>query len=317
LLRFRFAEPLSHIGYWGASIPEIDKKAFNAVDMGEANTQLDDLMDIVEVVSSTIDFERLYFPNRTQRTANRSAIGSTEPRPFMVRGSCLPPMPIEDRDQASLVTHALAKDTLSRIRDENTEQVAFRKGLVKLGRICGYEIIDGVMDTEYVTVQTPLTETTGERVKGLDDVVIINVLRAATPFVEGLLKAFPRAKQGVISAGRDEEAGMDETGAFPISIDYQKLPEITKSDTVVVADPMLATGSTMCTVLEHVLDEAEATPENLFVLSAVSAPEGLLRVGEEYPEADLLTVSIDDKLDEEGFIVPGLGDAGDRAFRTK
>jgi uracil phosphoribosyltransferase (EC 2.4.2.9) len=94
-------------------------------------------------------------------------------------------MTIDDRDNASLITHALAKDTLSRIRDVDTEQVAFRKGLVKLGRICGYEIIDGAMGTEYVPVETPLAETTGERVKGVDDVVIVNVLRAATPFVEG------------------------------------------------------------------------------------------------------------------------------------
>jgi uracil phosphoribosyltransferase len=225
-------------------------------------------------------------------------------------------MPIEDRDDAYLITHALAKDTLSRLRDKNTEQVEFRKGLVKLGRICGYEIIDGSMDTEYVSIETPLAETTGERVKGLDDVVIVNVLRAATPFVEGLLKAFPRAKQGVISAGRDEEAGMDDDGEFPITIDYVKLPEITERDTVIVADPMLATGSTMCTVLEHVLDGVPE-PEHLFVLSAVSAPAGLLRVGEQFPEADLLTVSIDKRLDDNGYIVPGLGDAGDRAFRTK
>jgi uracil phosphoribosyltransferase len=224
-------------------------------------------------------------------------------------------MPIEDRDDAYLITHALAKDTLSRLRDVKTEQVAFRKGLVKLGRICGYEIIDGAMETEYVSIRTPLAETTGERVKGLDDVVIINVLRAATPFVEGLLKAFPRAKQGVISAGRDEEAGMDEEGGFPITVDYVKLPEITEGDTVIVADPMLATGSTMCAVLDHVIDEA-GDYENLFVLSAVSAPDGLLRVGDAYPDADLLTVAIDDRLNDEGFIVPGLGDAGDRAFRT-
>ena len=223
-------------------------------------------------------------------------------------------MTIEDRDDAYLITHALAKDTLSRLRDVETEQVAFRKGLVKLGRICGYEIIDGAMGTEYVPVTTPLTETTGERVKGLDDVVIINVLRAATPFVEGLLKAFPRAKQGVISAGRDEEAGMTD-GAFPITIDYVKLPEIGPDDTVIVADPMLATGSTMCAVLGHVLDEADDF-EDLFVLSAVSAPDGLVRVSEQVPEADLLTVAIDDRLDDDGFIVPGLGDAGDRAFRT-
>ena len=225
-------------------------------------------------------------------------------------------MTIEDREEAYLVTHALAKDTLSKIRDVETEQVAFRKGLVKLGRICGYEIIDGAMDTEYVAIETPMAETTGERVKGLDDVVIINVLRAATPFVEGLLKAFPRAKQGVISAGRDEEAGMNEDGEFPITVDYVKLPEIREMDTVIVADPMLATGSTMCTVLDHVTDE-QPDPEDLFVLSAVSAPDGLLRVGDAVPEADLLTVAIDDHLDENGFIVPGLGDAGDRAFRTK
>jgi uracil phosphoribosyltransferase len=224
-------------------------------------------------------------------------------------------MPIEDRDDAHIITHALAKDTLSRLRDVETEQVAFRKGLVKLGRICGYEIIDGAMETEYVPVRTPLAETTGERVRGLDDVVIVNVLRAATPFVEGLLKAFPRAKQGVISAGRDEEAGMADAGQFPISIDYVKLPEIGPEDTVVVADPMLATGSTMCTVLDHVVGEADGY-EDLFVLSAVSAPDGLLRVGEAFPDASLLTVSIDDRLDDDGFIVPGLGDAGDRAFRT-
>jgi len=224
-------------------------------------------------------------------------------------------MTIEDRDDAYLITHALAKDTLSKIRDADTEQVAFRKGLVKLGRICGYEIIDGAMETEYVAIETPLAETTGERVKGLDDVVIINVLRAATPFVEGLLKAFPRAKQGVISAGRDEEAGMNEDGEFPITVDYVKLPDISEDDTVIVADPMLATGSTMSAVLDYVLD-GQTTPENLFVLSAVSAPDGLLRVSEAVPEADLLTVAIDDRLDENGFIVPGLGDAGDRAFRT-
>ena len=224
-------------------------------------------------------------------------------------------MPIEDRDPASLITHALARDTLSRLRSAETEQVAFRKGLVKLGRICGYEIIDGAMETEYVSITTPLADTTGEHVRGLDDVVIVNVLRAATPFVEGLLKAFPRAKQGVISAGRDESAGMTD-GEFPITIDYVKLPEITAEDTVIVADPMLATGSTMCQVLDHVLGDAPE-PENLFVLSAVSAPPGLLRVGERFPEADLLTVSVDDELDDDGFIVPGLGDAGDRAFRTQ
>jgi uracil phosphoribosyltransferase (EC 2.4.2.9) len=108
---------------------------------------------------------------------------------------------------------------------------------------------------------------------------------------------------------------MDADGTFPITIDYVKLPEIRETDTVIVADPMLATGSTMCAVLDHILAEADDY-EDLFVLSAVSAPEGLVRVGEACPDADLLTVAIDDRLDDDGFIVPGLGDAGDRAFRT-
>jgi uracil phosphoribosyltransferase len=223
-------------------------------------------------------------------------------------------MPIEDRGDAHVITHALAKHTLSDLRSADTEQVEFRKGLVKLGRICGYDIIDGMLDTEFISITTPLADTTGERVKGIDRVVVVNVLRAATPFVEGLMKAFPRAKQGVISASRDENAGM-ENGEFPISIDYVKLPEIGPGETVIVADPMLATGSTMVSVLQEVL--SNGTPERLLSLSAVSAPPGLVHVNEEIPEADVLTVSIDERLDDDGYIVPGLGDAGDRSFRTK
>lgn len=223
-------------------------------------------------------------------------------------------MPIEDRGNAHVIDHTLAKHVLSEIRSKETDQVAFRKGLVDLGRLCGFEIIDGMMDTEYVSITTPLSGATGEVVKGLGDVVIVNVLRAATPFVEGLVKAFPQARQGVISAGRDEAAGMNEDGEFPISVDYVKLPDINEDDTVIVADPMLATGSTMVAVLDKVL--ANGKPERLIMLSAVSAPPGLVRVAEEFPSADLLTVSIDERLDDDGYIVPGVGDAGDRAFGT-
>ncbi len=223
-------------------------------------------------------------------------------------------MTLEERDSASVVTHALAQHVLSDLRSVDTSQVAFRKGLVKLGRLCGYELIDSRFPTETATVQTPLAETDGTRVSGLDDVVIVNVLRAATPFVEGLLKAFPTARQGVISASRDEAAGMSTDGEFPISVQYVKLPEIEPEDTVIVADPMLATGSTMIAVLEEVL--GDTTPESCFVLSAVSAPPGLERVDARFSEVELVTVSIDDHLDDDGYIVPGLGDAGDRAFRT-
>lgn len=225
-------------------------------------------------------------------------------------------MSVEHREHGAVITHALAQHTLTELRSVDTEQIAFRKGLVRLGRVCGYEIIDTWLETEDVPVETPLTETTGPQIQGLDNVVIINVLRAATPFVEGLLKAFPAARQGVISASRNESAGMDEEGSFPISVEYVKLPEIRPEDTVIIADPMLATGSTLSAVLGHLL-EGETDPEQLLVLSAVSAPDGLERINQEFPDAKLVTVSIDDHLNEEGFIVPGLGDAGDRAFRTE
>jgi uracil phosphoribosyltransferase len=253
--------------------------------------------------------DRQHGPTTDDPEESESA-GEYKPRPAVHQR-----MSIEDRDHVSVVTHALAQHTLADIRSVETEQVAFRKGLVKLGRICGYELIDGRLDTERVSVETPLTGTTGTRVEGMDDVVIVNVLRAATPFVEGLLKAFPRARQGVISASRDDEAGMDESGQFPIEIQYVKLPEIRREDTVVVADPMLATGSTMCAVLEEVT-AGSGTPDTLFVLSAVSAEPGLSRVEQGFPGAELVTVSVDDRLDDDGYIVPGLGDAGDRAFRT-
>ncbi|MEF8937085.1 uracil phosphoribosyltransferase [Halobacteriaceae archaeon SHR40] len=224
-------------------------------------------------------------------------------------------MSIEQREQTSVVTHALAQHTLTDLRSVDTEQVAFRKGLVKLGRLCGYEIIDEWLESAPTEVQTPLTSTTGDRLTGLDDVVIVNVLRAATPFVEGLLKAFPAARQAVISASRDESAGMNEEGEFPISVQYVKLPEIRPEDTVIVADPMLATGSTLSAVLAELLAD-NPEPKQVIVLSAVSAPAGLARIDSEFPAAKLVTVSVDDHLDDDGYIVPGLGDAGDRAFGT-
>ncbi len=224
-------------------------------------------------------------------------------------------MPTEDRDDALVVTHPLAQATLTRLRDADTDPVAFREGLVDLGRICGTELVAALFETEPVTVETPLTETTGARVAGLEDVVLVNVLRAATPLVEGLLDAFPAAKQGVISASRDEAAGMASDGSFPVGVDYVKLPAITADDTVVVADPMLATGSTIRAVLDHVTASGD-DPARIVVLSVVAAPEGLARLAEAYPEARRVTVAVDDGLDDDGFIVPGLGDAGDRAFNT-
>lgn len=223
-------------------------------------------------------------------------------------------MSLEERDQATVVTHALAQQTLTELRRVETDPTEFRDQLIELGRICGMELIDDYFGTAPVEIETPLTETTGVEIAGRDDVMLVSVLRAALPFVEGLVDVFPTARQGVISASRDESAERDEDG-LPIAVEYVSLPEPSEDETVIVADPMLATGSTLSAVLTELLT-GKTTPESVIVLAAVSAPEGLERLAAEFPEVELVTVAIDEKLNEESFIVPGLGDAGDRAFRT-
>jgi uracil phosphoribosyltransferase len=221
-------------------------------------------------------------------------------------------MTLERQGDARVLAHPLAQHALAVLRDAETDASTFRHQLSRLGRVCGYALAPEYLETSTVDVQTPLATTDGLRVT--DDIVFVAVLRAALPFVEGLVGAVPQARQGVLSASRDEATGMDDSGEFPISVQYVNLPEIHPSDTVVVADPMLATGSTMVAALEAVLDGSD--PETTVVLSAVSAPEGIERVADQFADVEIVTASVDDRLDENGFIVPGLGDAGDRAFGT-
>ncbi len=221
-------------------------------------------------------------------------------------------MSLERHGEASVVTHALAQDTLTRIRAADTDRAEFRSGLERLGHLCGFVLIDTQFETVSVPVDTPLVETSGTRIAGRDDVVLVSILRAAAPFVHGLQEVFPDTRVGMMSASRDEAAGMTASGTFPVTVRYEKIPVIEPSDTVIVADPMLATGSTMCAVLDRLTSTRQFA--ELYVLSVVSAPEGLDMVATDYPSAELVTVSIDDHLDGDGYIVPGLGDAGDRTF---
>lgn len=207
-----------------------------------------------------------------------------------------------------LVTGAVARDRLAVLRDATTDHPAFRGALVDLGTAAGHALAEEV-GTDPVSVRTPLATANCVRLRD-DDVVVVAVLRAAIPFVEGLLAVFPRASEGVVSASRDESTHHPD-GSFPVDVEYVNLPPVA-GRTVVVADPMLATGSTVTAVL----DELGGAPDRVLVLAGVSAPEGVARVSEAHPGASLFSVAVDDGLDEDGFIVPGLGDAGDRAFGT-
>src|SRR5712692_2399571 len=129
-------------------------------------------------------------------------------------------------------------EQLTLARDRRTNQVAFRKAIFRLGRIMAYEFLR-TMETQATEVVTPLGKAAGGRVKGNDKIVIILVLRAAIPFVEGMYKNFPMARTGVIWAWRGSAPRL------PIEVNYAKIPERRNDDVVVIADPMLATGHTL------------------------------------------------------------------------
>ena len=196
-------------------------------------------------------------------------------------------------------------EVLTELRDKETDSITFRKGLVKLGRFMGYEIIK-TMETEKIKVETPLEETEGIIVKDRRNVVIITVLRAAVPLMEGLVKVFEHARIGIVSASRGKAQ------KFEIEMNYIKIPQITPEDTVIIADPMIATGSTLVKVIEEV--KKYGTPKRIIILGVLAAPEGITKIKERFPEVEIFVTKIDRELNEKGYILPGLGDAGDRAF---
>jgi len=140
----------------------------------------------------------------------------------------------------------------------------------------------------------------------MKNILIVNVLRAAIPLVDGLLKVFPEARVGIVSAFRGPAP------QFDISIDYIRIPKIKKDDIVLIADPMVATGSTMLRVLEEL--EKFGTPKRKIVACVITTDYAIDRLEKEHSQVEIYTAAIDQKVDEHGYIIPGLGDAGDRSF---
>jgi uracil phosphoribosyltransferase len=209
------------------------------------------------------------------------------------------------KPKVTVVDHPMVQEQLTLVRDKRSNQVAFRKAIYRLGRYMAYEFLR-TMEVQETPVDTPLGPAVGHRVKGNDKIVIILVLRAAIPFVEGMYKNFPMARTGIISAWRGKPPD------FPIDVKYSKLPEIRADDVVVIADPMLATGHTLREVAKLVL--AGKNPKRVAFFSIISTRQGIDYVAKELPEAEFYTCAIDPKLNDHGYIVPGLGDAGDRSF---
>jgi len=203
-----------------------------------------------------------------------------------------------------IIDHLLVQEKLTLIREENIDRTNFRAGIIDIGRWLAYELAN-TLEKEDVTVQTPLGTAAGVEIKCEKDLVVVSVLRAAIPLVEGIMRVFKEAQYGVVGAWRKDEP------PFPVEVGYFKLPSV-EDKIVVVADPMLATGNTMNAILDRI--QEKVTPRRLVVLNVIASKQGIKCVEDEHPQVEIYTCAVDEKLNEDGYIVPGLGDAGDKAF---
>jgi uracil phosphoribosyltransferase len=207
--------------------------------------------------------------------------------------------------QLTLVDHPLVQHKLSVLRSADTSTKKFRESLEEITICLGYEATRD-LPLEEVGLITPLEAVRARRLAG-KKLTLVPILRAGLGMVEGMLRLVPSARVGHIGIYRDEET-LDAVRY------YSNLPPDVDERRCLVLDPMLATGGSACAALE--LLRREGVREIQFV-SVIAAPEGVARVGREYPDVPIIAAALDRQLDERGYIVPGLGDAGDRQFGTK
>lgn len=202
-----------------------------------------------------------------------------------------------------VVEHPVLADRLSVLRDRDTPHGAFRQALFEAAAIMAVEVARELPLKE-VELETPLEPTTGLRLR--DEVAVVPVLRAGLGMVEGFLRLLPDARVGHVGIHRDEQQHV------PIGY-YERLPPGLPQARVYVLDPMLATGGSAVHALSH-LKRAGATQIELVCL--VAAPQGIEAVQNQHPDIPIWTAAVDRELDENAYIRPGLGDAGDRVFGT-
>ena len=199
----------------------------------------------------------------------------------------------------------MVQHKLSIMREKETGSKDFRQLLREISLLMGYEITRDLPLTE-LEIETPISKMTASRVLGRK-MAIVPILRAGLGLVDGLLDLVPVAKVGHIGLYRNEKTHE------PV-VYYCKLPEDINDRLVIITDPMLATGGSSCDALD-MLKERGCT--NIKLMCLVAAPEGIARVQAAHPDVDIYVAAIDERLNENAYIVPGLGDAGDRIFGTK
>ncbi len=207
--------------------------------------------------------------------------------------------------QLHIINHPLIQHKLTIMRDKNTGSKDFRELLDEIALLMGYEVTRD-LPLHDVEIETPICKMTAKEIEG-KKLAIVPILRAGIGMVDGLLTLMPVAKVGHIGLYRNEETHK------PVFY-YCKLPDDIGSRLVIVSDPMLATGGSATDAIS-MLKEKGCSQIRLMCL--VAAPEGIRAVQEAHPDVDIFVAALDEKLNDDAYIVPGLGDAGDRIFGTK
>jgi len=201
--------------------------------------------------------------------------------------------------------HPLIQHKLSLIRDKNTGAKEFRELISEVAMLMCYEATRDIQ-LEDVEIETPVAKTTAKRLAG-KKMAIVPILRAGLGMVDGMLTMVPAAKVGHIGLYRDPQT------LEPVKY-YCKMPADIAERDVFIVDPMLATGGSAAAAVQFL---KEYGCRSIRLMSIIAAPEGVERMQKECPDVDIYTAALDEKLNDHGYIVPGLGDAGDRIFGTK
>lgn len=203
-----------------------------------------------------------------------------------------------------VLNHPLIDHKMALIRDKNTSTKSFRESVGEIGALITYEITKD-LETVEIEVETPIQKTMAKQLK--KPLIIVPILRAGLGMVNGIHDMVPSAKIGHIGLYRDE------TTLEPVSY-YAKFPEDIKQGVVLVVDPMLATGGSATAAIRELKKRGA---QDVRFVGLVGCPEGVKRLQEDHPDVPIFLAALDEKLNEVGYIVPGLGDAGDRLFGTK
>jgi uracil phosphoribosyltransferase len=203
------------------------------------------------------------------------------------------------------VDHPLVRHKLTLLRSVECDTQQFRALVEEIANLLTYEATKD-LETEPVAIETPLMPMTGTAVSG-KKVAVVPILRAGLGMVDGVLRMVPVAKIGHIGLYRDEET------LEPVTY-YEKLPDDMAHRDVLVLDPMLATGGSVTVAVDKI---KASGARRIKMLALLAAPEGIARLHADHPDIDIYVAGIDERLNEKGYILPGLGDAGDRLFGTK